>query len=828
MKTRHEHKAWKEWRASELERDIEFCHPRWPQETKYVNAEIKAVRNLSLMSGSDYWIYFDWIALAFILATIVSHVIFFHYSTDLSKEVHHYIIIPLLLILWYRMFKYARPFEGAGPFVVIFGSVIGDIIKWGFFNIIIFIPFACAFWLTFGSISSTPVTGYDKVGPLLYNIFSMMVGGEHRFDRLQRTKPFMARLLCGSFIGVAAIVTLNLLIALLTNTFERLYENAIANAVMQRARTILLLEKSLWRKQEAKYYDFIKKNASPEIITKNIGRLLSLEREEATIERVHDDVKGIASTLTEKFGKKFRKGKKSDLDFVRMDVSKVRRFQEEIVIDVRKMKLSLDEMKGALREIIINNNINKNKQTSKQDDDDDNTISNGESKHNDSSSSSDNDDDGNVNKNSKTKENIKGNNPNNKKYKKIGSNKKVNSKEKEILNQGESSMTTSPKKVQTVMDKTSFETKSPNKTEVKPRVLKKPDVPPKSSRARKAPIEPKGAKNTHIGERRKKFEENTESDTKKRNIDHEESQYDRTDKRVEQTNETGQNEEYDTIIPYGQADMPENELEGKKLVYPAWPLPGMCQQVNTSSNGTFPQPCPQFKHDRQQQLDLQMHPVKQESHQVIKSFVNIDHEESQYDRTDKRVEQTNETGQNEEYDTIIPYGQADMPENELEGKKLVYPAWPLPGMCQQVNTSSNGTFPQPCPQFKHDRQQQLDLQMHPVKQESHQVIKSFVNIDHEESQYDRTDKRVEQTNETGQNEEYDTIIPYGQADMPENELEGKKLVYPAWPLPGMCQQVNTSSNGTFPQPCPQFKHDRQQQLDLQMHPVKQESHQVIK
>ena len=537
LKTRQEHKAWKEWRASELESDIEYCHPRWPQETQYVNAEIKAVRNLSLMSGSDYWIYFDWIALVFILATIVSHVVFFHYSTDLSKEVHHYITMPLLLILWYRMFKYARPFEGAGPFVVIFGSVIGDIIKWGFFNIIIFIPFACAFWLTFGSISSTPVTGYDKVGPLLYNIFSMMVGGEHRFDRLQRTKPFMARLLCGSFIGVAAIVTLNLLIALLTNTFERLYENAIANAVMQRARTILLLEKSLWRKQKAKYYDFIKKNASPEIISKNIGRLMSLDREEATIERVHDDVKGIASTLAEKFGKQFRKGKQPDMDFVRMDVNKVRILQEEIVNDVRNMKISLDELKETLREIIINN-INKNKQTGNQDDDDDSTTSNDESKHNDSSSSNDNDD-GNVNKNSRTNENetIKENNPNNQKYQKIGSNKEVTSKEKETLSQGESSMTTSPKRVETVMDKTNFETKGPNKTEIKPQILRKPDVPPKSSRARKAPLEPKGPKNTHIGELRKKFEENTESDTNKRNIDHEESQYDRADKRVEQKNE---------------------------------------------------------------------------------------------------------------------------------------------------------------------------------------------------------------------------------------------------------------------------------------------------
>ncbi|XP_028405944.1 uncharacterized protein LOC114528490 [Dendronephthya gigantea] len=407
IRTQRDHKGWKEWRASELERDIEYCHPRWPQEAQYVNAEIKAVRNLSLMSGSDHWIYFDWVALVLIFATIASHLVFFHYSTDLSKEVHHYITMPLLLVLWLRMFKYARPFEGAGPFIVIFGSVVGDIVKWGFFNIIICIPFACAFWMTFGNVSTKPVEGYNKVGPLLYNIFSMMVGNGHRFEYLERTKPFMARLLTASFIAVGAIVTLNLLIALLTNTFERLYENAIANAVMQRARTLLLLEKSLWRRKEANYYEFIRKHGSPEVISKNIGRLLSLDRDEATIERVRDDVSGIVAILAEKFGKKSRKGKKSDLDFVRMDVSKMQRFQQEIVIDVKNIKLSLEEIKAVVSQVANNSSSKKSNdvtvdETKESSEEDDNSTSNDETKNDNSSSSSD-DDEVQTEKKAKTK-----------------------------------------------------------------------------------------------------------------------------------------------------------------------------------------------------------------------------------------------------------------------------------------------------------------------------------------------------------------------------------------------------------------------------------------
>ena len=296
-----------------------------------------------------------------ILATIASHVTFFHYSNDTSREVHHYILIPLLLILWLRIFKYARPFEGAGPFVVIFGHVLGDIVKWAFLNSIIVIPFTCAFWITFGAISLNPVHGYDAVGPLLYNIFSMMVVNDHNYDKLEAANPVMARLLCGAFIGIAAIITLNLLIALLSNTFERLYENAVENAVMQRAQTILLLQKSLRKKQKKKYYDFIKNNGSPEVIIKTLGRLLMMDGDDrTTIESVHDEVKFISKILGEKFGRKFGKGKKSDLDFVKMDVSKVRRFQEELMVDVKNMKDALQKITEKVEEIIIINNNNNN------------------------------------------------------------------------------------------------------------------------------------------------------------------------------------------------------------------------------------------------------------------------------------------------------------------------------------------------------------------------------------------------------------------------------------------------------------------------------------
>lgn len=66
------------------------------------------------MSSSDNWIYFDWLCLFTILAAISTNVLFFKQQEIIWKEINNHTTFVMLLILWLRMFKYARPFENAG------------------------------------------------------------------------------------------------------------------------------------------------------------------------------------------------------------------------------------------------------------------------------------------------------------------------------------------------------------------------------------------------------------------------------------------------------------------------------------------------------------------------------------------------------------------------------------------------------------------------------------------------------------------------------------------------------------------------------------------
>ena len=48
----------------------------------------------------------------------------------------------------------------------------------------------------------------------------------------------MSRVLCSTFILCVGVLCLNLFIALMSDTFQRVYDNARATAVMQRAKFI--------------------------------------------------------------------------------------------------------------------------------------------------------------------------------------------------------------------------------------------------------------------------------------------------------------------------------------------------------------------------------------------------------------------------------------------------------------------------------------------------------------------------------------------------------------------------------------------------------------
>ena len=65
---------------------------------------------------------------------------------------------------------------------------------------------------------------------------TLMGGFDYNF--LVKVDRLMVQILCGSYFTLAGVVCVNLYIALLSDTFARVYTQAQANAVMQLARSV--------------------------------------------------------------------------------------------------------------------------------------------------------------------------------------------------------------------------------------------------------------------------------------------------------------------------------------------------------------------------------------------------------------------------------------------------------------------------------------------------------------------------------------------------------------------------------------------------------------
>jgi len=69
---------------------------------------------------------------------------------------------------------------------------------------------------------------------LLFMLYRLMLVDEWPYDDMMNTNKAMTYILVGSYLMVVAILLLNLFIALLSDTFQRIYDNAVSNASMQR------------------------------------------------------------------------------------------------------------------------------------------------------------------------------------------------------------------------------------------------------------------------------------------------------------------------------------------------------------------------------------------------------------------------------------------------------------------------------------------------------------------------------------------------------------------------------------------------------------------
>ncbi|XP_028846032.1 transient receptor potential channel pyrexia [Denticeps clupeoides] len=252
---------WQAWSIRRINEDLACSHPMWPEERHYLEGQIKLIRNLKGSYAQDLWNIFDWLVYVLLIVVLGLHLTDIFLVSSMLRGYSLRLFAVVIIFLWLRLMKHVRAFRVMGPFIVMLGKIVGDVLRFLFLYAEIYIPYACAFWIIFGGTAAVP--SMKTVPKLLYSLYRITLVDEYEFDAMVAVDSIMAHLLCGTFLALSAVLCVNLMIALLSDTFQRVYDNAFANAVMQQAAIILQVEESMPRLRH--FYDdqYIHRHCAP-------------------------------------------------------------------------------------------------------------------------------------------------------------------------------------------------------------------------------------------------------------------------------------------------------------------------------------------------------------------------------------------------------------------------------------------------------------------------------------------------------------------------------------------------------------------------------------
>ena len=164
------------------------------------------------------------------------------------------------------------------------------------------------------------------------------MGDDFNLEGIVDADPVMARILVALYVTVMTIVTLNLLIALLTDTFSRVYSNAVANTIMQRAIKVVDAKNMLTKSQRFKYEEHMRVNCSPEVRDIEVKERNTPSDQQIAQREIQSQLFCMNELLLDRFGKVYGKNKTSDFDALYQDIKRLRVMQEELLNDLLRIQ----------------------------------------------------------------------------------------------------------------------------------------------------------------------------------------------------------------------------------------------------------------------------------------------------------------------------------------------------------------------------------------------------------------------------------------------------------------------------------------------------------
>ncbi|OWF42778.1 Transient receptor potential cation channel subfamily V member 6 [Mizuhopecten yessoensis] len=149
---------------------------------------------------------------------------------------------------WFFLLFFARSVKLTGPFVtMIYKMCVGDLVRFGAIYTIFLLAFCQAFYFLFQG--ATDSQGFTNLGDTIMTLFQMTLG-EFKYQDFNNTKyAWLTKMVFAVFMILVPILLLNMLIAMMGNTYQMVIQKSEKEWRKQWAKIVVVLERSFSKKQ---------------------------------------------------------------------------------------------------------------------------------------------------------------------------------------------------------------------------------------------------------------------------------------------------------------------------------------------------------------------------------------------------------------------------------------------------------------------------------------------------------------------------------------------------------------------------------------------------
>eukprot|EP01135_Chromosphaera_perkinsii_P011052 Nk52_evm11s2325 gene=Nk52_evmTU11s2325 len=162
-----------------------------------------------------------------------------------------YLMIAGVILAYVKLAWYGRSYERTGAFVVMLGRMANDVINFIILYSALVVPFSISFMVLFKGRQQDQTTDYVDVPNSIMTLFRMTLV-DLDYSNLSVGEPTMAPLLVSLWLFISGILVLNLFIAMMSNTYQSVQDQAKVVALLERAATIVRIEEEEMGKKRLK------------------------------------------------------------------------------------------------------------------------------------------------------------------------------------------------------------------------------------------------------------------------------------------------------------------------------------------------------------------------------------------------------------------------------------------------------------------------------------------------------------------------------------------------------------------------------------------------